>query len=533
MYKLLIVDDEPLVQVGIKSMLNWNDFDIEVCGTAANGEMALNIIEEKMPDIVITDIKMPILSGLDLVKACKERFGKLPAFIILTSYEDFQLAKQAVSYQVIDYLVKLELNADILKESIKKAISFVDENKTITNDENSFLMTSSALLQERFFVKLVNNLFVNEKEFELQKNELSLSFSEIGSCVGYFKINTTNADNMSNSQLLNLYSSTIQMFKQLIVKYLDCYIISLDIRHFMIIFNVSSTDETFTKNEIFRAIENTRTMLKNYYNTEIYSGIGRIVPTALELSTSYYDARQVLAKATADKPCFFYDELISSDQTKNVFNMSIFNNDIRTAYEEMDSDKLDTIFKTITDLFMTYPTHYVQAMDAAGSILYLTISLLPNGENVVCDIFKDFEDNYRSLYKLNSTEQIVSWLWTLCNGLKGFFNNQKKDFKNHIVTNVKAYINENVDKKLSLNEVAASFGISPTYLSILFGKYSDIGFIEYVNYAKINSAKEMLKNTNYKVYEIADKLGFESAFYFSKVFKRVEGCSPREYLSKL
>ena len=91
MYQLLIVDDEPLVQAGIRSMLNWNELNIEICGTAMNGQAALRIIEEKSPEIVITDIKMPVMSGLDLAKVCRERYGEnCPYFIILTSYEDFQ-----------------------------------------------------------------------------------------------------------------------------------------------------------------------------------------------------------------------------------------------------------------------------------------------------------------------------------------------------------------------------------------------------------------------------------------------------------
>jgi len=98
MYQLLIVDDEPLVQAGIRSMLNWNEMNIEICGTAMNGQAALKIIEEKSTDIVITDIKMPVMNGLELAKTCRERYGdNCPYFIILTSYEDFQMARDALS----------------------------------------------------------------------------------------------------------------------------------------------------------------------------------------------------------------------------------------------------------------------------------------------------------------------------------------------------------------------------------------------------------------------------------------------------
>ena len=127
MIKLLIADDEPLVQVGIKSMLNWADFGIEVCGTAMNGQAALDMIREYSPELVITDIKMPLMNGLELARICREEMGSIPLFIILTSYEEFPLIKEALSYQVVDYLIKLELDEKHLSESIHRALKRLEE----------------------------------------------------------------------------------------------------------------------------------------------------------------------------------------------------------------------------------------------------------------------------------------------------------------------------------------------------------------------------------------------------------------------
>ena len=128
-------------------------------------------------------------------------------------------------------------------------------------------------------------------------------------------------------------------------------------------------------------------------------------------------------------------------------------------------------------------------------------------------------------------EQIVNWLGFFKRQLCQLFENHHKDYKNHIVTNVKKYIGEHVTERLSLNEVAAVFGISPNYLSQLFGKYNEVGFSEYINQCKIAEAKRLLDEDNLKVYEIAEKLGYESSFYFSKVFKKVEGVSPTDYIN--
>ena len=108
-----------------------------------------------------------------------------------------------------------------------------------------------------------------------------------------------------------------------------------------------------------------------------------------------------------------------------------------------------------------------------------------------------------------------------------------KDYKNHIVAQVKKYINEHVKEKLTLNRAAEVFSISPNYLSVLFSKYSDVGFTDYVNQRKVEAAKKMMADGSMKIYEISDMLGFESAFYFSRVFKKTEGKSPREYMNNV
>ena len=130
MYRLLIVDDEPLVQIGLKSMLAKELADkIEVVGTASNGQEAWDIISQNPPDIVIADIRMPVMTGLELLGKSHNKYGSVPAFIMLTAYEEFEMARQAIVYDAVDYLVKIELNPQTLSSAINKAIQRVDEVK--------------------------------------------------------------------------------------------------------------------------------------------------------------------------------------------------------------------------------------------------------------------------------------------------------------------------------------------------------------------------------------------------------------------
>ncbi len=527
MYKLLIVDDEPLVQVGIKSMLNWSELDIEVCGTAINGQAALKIIESVSPDIVITDIKMPVMDGLELVKICHERYGNTkPFFIVLTSYEDFQMAKKALFYQVTDYLVKLELTADTLKESILRVIDMITKNK------NTEAQTGHEVypFYDKFFIRLLNNLFESPEQFYLQSQDLNLDFHYSGYVCCHGEMFCPSAESLSIEKQLALFTSSLQMIKEILSKYMPCYSLSLDIRHFALIFCYD--EMTFDEKKLKDILANVNSTVSKYYNVTFLAGIGSFVNSPLSINESYQYSRQSCRFSNESNTITFFEDCLKNDLAHGSFNMGLFKTDLTRAFEEYDPDILKSTIDELCDLFSTHERNYVQALDAACNILYLSISLLQNGEEIVLGIFKDNVEGYRSIYKQHTVEQIVAWLNYFSEQLCIVFENRRKDYKNHIVDNVKKYINEHVREHLSLNEVAAVFGISPSYLSQLFGKYNETGFSEYINICKINESKKLLmEDTSFKVYEVAEMLGFESAFYFSKVFKKVEGVSPTDYLN--
>ena len=121
MTRVLLVDDEPLVLIGMQGMLNWAALGYEVVGTARNGAEALRAVQEKQPDIVVSDIRMPVMDGFALAEACHKDGSALPAFIMLTSYEEFDYVKRSMRLGVVDYLVKIDLTADSLTAALEHA----------------------------------------------------------------------------------------------------------------------------------------------------------------------------------------------------------------------------------------------------------------------------------------------------------------------------------------------------------------------------------------------------------------------------
>mgnify|MGYP001073388027 FL=1 len=530
MIKLIIADDEPLVQAGIKSMINWEDYQISIVGTASNGAAAYELIQEHSPELIITDIKMPVMSGLELARKCQEEGRKLPLFIILTSYEEFNFVREAITYQVVDYLIKLELTPEVLLETVKKAIERIPEEQPAQTDGHP--PDNVYLIREQFYTRLIFNLFESEAQFRTQAQNLNIDFNCEAFAVSYVEIKSEKLTHMSSHKQLNLYTSSLQMVSELISKYIPCHVLSLDTRHFCVIFFLKEETAADYRSLIRNTLRQVSVMLFNYYSVTIHASIGAPVSSPLQMASSYQDARQTFTFVCEETPILFLEDLAADEPLKNVFNISLFKEDLLKAYAEFDEKALYDTFSAIIELFTGRNTHTVQALDAASNILYLSLSLLGSGEQLISDIFREKNNGYRSLYELTNTEQVLEWMKLLRDGLCRSFSEHNKDYKNHTVTSVKKYINEHIEEKLTLNRVAREFNISPNYLSVLFSKNNDIGFSDYINQSKIEAAKKMMTGGDYKIYEISDRLGFESAFYFSRVFKKVTGLSPRDYINQ-
>ncbi len=204
------------------------------------------------------------MSGLELVGKCNDDGRKLPAFIILTSYEDFNYVKTAIKYQVVDYLVKIELTSEALTETVKKAIERVDEQKDVKATGDSSI-DSLYLIREQFYTRLLFNLFETENHALSQAKNMGIDFSDNDYIVGYIEIIGNKLTNMPDDKQMSLYTSCLQIASEIAGKYAKCHVASLDMKHFAIIFSIedkSDNDKAY-RMVIENAIEQISTMLFN------------------------------------------------------------------------------------------------------------------------------------------------------------------------------------------------------------------------------------------------------------------------------
>ena len=268
MLRILLVDDEPLVLIGLQGMLEWEKLGYTVCGTARNGKLALELIEREKPDIVIADVKMPVMDGLTLARTCRER-SALPAFIMLTSFEEFGYIKQAMGAGVVDYLVKLDLTPENLQTALAKAAEKVKKERALLGElsaqEN--LAESVRSYQERFFVRLYAGLFPDEAALEQPLQHMELNLASDAYLVASCEIIANTA--LTPAQQLKLSFSCGRMLETTLQNYLPCYVTGADAMRCNVLFCLTDAQCQNYRTVLRPLLERASQILYNYFTVRM------------------------------------------------------------------------------------------------------------------------------------------------------------------------------------------------------------------------------------------------------------------------
>lgn len=415
--RVLLVDDEPLVLIGLQGLLEWKSLGYELCGTARNGQAALEMIEKNAPDIVVADVKMPLMDGLELARRCHER-APLPVFIMLTSYEEFEFVRSAMGAGAVDYLIKLELTPEALTGALQRAAAVVAREQAYRQKVQPEAQAGFLTYRDRFLLRLYAGQIRDEAELDQRIETLGLTFRKgekylVASCDLVPK-----SEELTPEQLIRLSFSTARLIETTLENHLPCFVTGMDVKRLNVLFCLDEAAARDPEQFLRPLLLRTSQIVYNYFTVTLYWAVADPAGHLLALSRHCRELEAFRPMLCAQQPVIFSHRGAENDATEH---------------------------------------------------------------------------------------------------------------KAQTVARIQQYIREHLSERLSLNDVAAVFNFSPNYTSQLFAKYGSSSFVEYVTEMRIAAAKEMLEQGDLKIYEIAEKLGFDNAFYFSKVFKKVTGQSPRDY----
>lgn len=535
--KVLVVDDEMVVRVGIKSIIDWEKIGFELVGEASNGVAAFQLIEQTRPDIVIIDIKMPEMDGLELIRRVKEA-GYPIKFIVLSSYNEFDLVKQAMKLGASDYLLKMKMTSDSLQEVLYQAKQQITSEQTHTSGNilhsdisKNLIFLRQNLLRDFLFHENQGNMF-----YEL-KNALNIKLDPNCLCCMGIRLTRTGISGKTRPSGI-IRSSMINIIEEIINDRFRGHCVDLHDGELCVFLSPLNEDSGIQRSTLDELGQVLCEMLKKYLNVDISIGIGIAVTSIDQIRYSYDCAKTALFLSEIDgnnRPVNFVDFEgfpCISDFIASIDNSHIVNSLCDTLLRISANFEMSEMLNMVTALSESAPKGSQPGMEDFPFVVQVYISILRYFRSCNIDISNVLTTSSRTteqIRQINSCKKVKDWLECMMDDLSRYFDVSKDGAYPHSIKVAIQYIKKNYYRDIPIKEIADFVNLSPSYLGNIFRQYVGTSLVNYIARIRIKNAKELLSNSNYKVYEVSQMVGYTNSYYFNRIFKKLTGMTPLEY----
>lgn len=532
MLKVFLVEDESVIREGFRDKIPWEQYGFQLVGEAGDGEMALPMIRKLKPDLLITDIKMPFMDGLSLSEIVKEEFPKIK-IIIISGYDDFEYARQAIKAGVDQYLLKPITRTTLrgvlleMKEKIEQGMEQKDYQAQYQDEVQEFEQFSL----RRFFEKILEGkLSVKEiyEEAAAQSLQLTASCYNLLLFSIYEKAEVSSRE--SRERLIRKQEEVFHYFlrhpQYILFRFnVSCYGV--------LIKSEQSQMEELTENSLAHL---KKVCAPEEDHLEWYVAVGTEVERLSMLPQCYKDANHYFAYRFIKPDLHVLSETTLSDCLAGQGEKNIGTVDFMQMDPEIIRDFLSRgEDKEIHDFVESYLYNIQNALKSrmfrSYVILNIRFAVVAFLESIGADQAEYLEEIEHAVQMIRSEDsEIFEYFAGILETAMGIRDRINSCQGGKMLKKALDYIDDHYDcDTLSLNLVAENIGMSASYLSAIFSQNMQKTFVEYVTEKRIEKAKKLLKQTDKNSGEIAKEVGYKDSHYFSFVFKKLQGCSPREY----
>ncbi len=525
MYTVLLVDDEKEVVPVIMRKLNWEELGFSVIGSAGNGVKALELMEEYQPDVLVTDIKMPYMDGMELSNRVKTEFPATK-ILLFTGFDEFEYAKEAIHLEVEEYILKPVNSAELKEVFSHLKIKLDQEISEKRNVEilKKYYLESLPLLRADFYTGLIEGR-VHEDEISKYLSDCQLSFPGPFFCC--LVIHISSSQEAGTIDPLLLAASVREHAKERLGKKWQAKSFAY-LGNTVLILQLGSEHEVWElTDECDRFCRYARRML----GAVVTVGIGQICGHILELPQSYSSAREAVSYRAVygasrainmkeivpqkmERPAAF-----SEGELSDLFRM------IRVGSEEEITETVNRYFLNLSFTEKPLQQHYMERME----LLSMLLRFSANNNIAMGEDAEDMGTLYGSLMDMDP-DALKNWLLEVSLSFREQLIRVRSSSTESLVTGAVEYVqNHYADANLSLDDICASLGVSNSYFSTVFKKETGNSFIGYLTDYRLDRAARLLIETSEKSYMIASQVGYSDPNYFSYVFKKRFGASPSKY----
>lgn len=538
MVKMLVVDDEEIIREGICLAGEWAEHGIEVIGSAENGVEALEIIRTNKPDIILTDVVMPEMDGIELSRVIYEEFPDIK-IILLSGYNDFQYARSALEFRVSNYLLKpakLEvLQAEVLK--LKTKIEMEAEKRLKDELMVQKLERSLPLLREQYLNQIIYYGAMDQEKVQTEFDYLEIELSTDNT--GVMVLQLDNCSRKKQYAYKEEYYITKLKLKELcsnVMEYGNKHVIFEDREERTVILFNFSYDKTCSDNIelIMKKAEKIQKESRRQLGLSMSAGIGRLQKNANGINEAYKEAvsaleykfymgnESVIYIGDVDLPdnfSYYYPQHIESDIIMNV----------RAGNFMKACELVESFFEELQAEGRYKPEEFLcEGLFLLNGISRVTLEnerefKSEDSMNAVNIMLKSRDMHF------NTLEELKCYILNIVKKITDSINANRQLRNRSLIQNAKDYIKRNIGSDISLIAIANELYISPNYLSFLFKEEAGENFKDYMLKVKMEKAKELLKDMNFTLNQIAVNIGYCDGRYFSHVFKKYSGMSPEEW----
>lgn len=534
MFRMIVADDEQMVLNGIKRVIPWEEYNIEIIAEATDGQDAYDLCLKLHPDILFTDIRMPLMDGLEVAMRLNEQESDIK-IIIFSGAQDFEFAKTALNIDVEGYILK-PIKVNELKQVVNKVINRINMERSREQKMQQMvnqLHENMALMKEKFLRNLISGSYSNKEDVD---DKLEYFQITMGSC----------EDLLVAIAQIDDYSKSIRDHSEE-EKQLLCFSINNTLNEIVasqetgFCFTVSENEFVIIFLDVQKNIryldicEEIIQYIGKLYGLTVSIGLGNPVMDVLQLPKSYKSAKDALQyKFYSGKGSLLsiadVDKIngISKDM-RNVEYSNLYEAENKLVSHVRMGDGtavtriIDEIFNNLAEAPVDYIVYCcIEAVSIASRAIY---ELGDNIDTIVGKRSRILDD----INRMEDVFDLKTYMNSVFGKMAGYFSVKYEQRNRRMIEKINKLIEQNYMEDIDLKNISSEVYLSPNYISLIYKKVTGESVIEHLTRLRMEAARELLRTTDLKIYEIAVRVGYENQYYFSSVFKKYNGMHPMKF----
>ncbi|MBB3112656.1 two-component system response regulator YesN [Paenibacillus phyllosphaerae] len=548
MYKLLLVDDEIDVREGLLHEIDWEAHGFTVVDTAENGREAMELVERLTPDVVLTDISMPFMDGLALSEWIRREYPNT-RIVLLSGFDEFEYAQRAIKLEVEEYVLK-PFDGEQITQTLDKVRARIEAE--IARREDMELLrehyrTSLPVLRETFLASLLSRKLPHSQIAEKARTYgLTLegaSYIVSVASLQQFDDSAGSEDGASEARRVSSLRASgdldLQLFAVLNIaeelwskQGLGRVFIHQD--HLVLIAISSEADPIGLLKETLTVLQDAIAQIDRFLKLSITIGVGEPVSKLAELKDGYEGALQAL------------DYRVLEGSNRIIYIGDVERRFVnRLRFDELKEQELvrclkvgtsEEVRQVVNELFDEIVRTEASYKDYQVYVIEMLTAVLKAAKDADADLEALFGGSGRIFAEIEQQESLAATrerFISLCTKLAQTISSSRQHSYKQLVQQAIDFTKANyTDSNISVNQVCSHLHISAGYFSSVFKKETKLTFVAYLMNIRMEAAKELLRTTELKAFEIAERVGFSDPNYFSFCFKKQVGISPKEYRNK-